>query len=68
MNTNDIKIVVGRRYILNNVIITLRTNEEIKKELDMLALEENRSLNNLIVTILIKYLDETKKNKEKVKL
>jgi len=68
MNTNDIKIVVGRRYILNNVIITLRTNEEIKKELDMLALEENRSLNNLIVTILIKYLDETKKNKEKIKL
>lgn len=53
---------------MNNVIITLRTNEEIKKELDMLALEENRSLNNLIVTILIKYLDETKKNKEKVKL
>ncbi len=47
---------------MNNVIITLRTNEEIKKELDRIALEENRSLNNLIVTILIRYLDEHKKN------
>lgn len=47
----------------NNVIITIRTNEEIKKELDRLALEENRSLNNFINTILIKYLEE--KNKEK---
>lgn len=43
---------------MNNVIITLRTNEEIKKELDKIALEENRSLNNLVVTILVKYLDE----------
>ncbi len=44
----------------NNVIITIRTNEEIKKELDRLALEENRSLNNFINTILIKYLEEKK--------
>lgn len=44
----------------NNVIITIRTNEEIKKELDKLALEENRSLNNFINTILIKYLEEKK--------
>lgn len=50
---------------MNNVIITLRTNEEIKKELDMIALEENRSLNNLIITILLKYLEE--RNKDKVK-
>ncbi len=51
---------------MNNVIITLRTNEEVKKELDMIALEENRSLNNLIITILLKYLEERKKNnKEK---
>ena len=47
---------------MNNVIITLRTNEEIKKELDKIALEENRSLNNLIITILMKYLEEHKKN------
>lgn len=51
---------------MNNVIITLRTNEEMKKELDKIALEENRSLNNLINTILIKYLEE-KSIKEKVK-
>ena len=44
----------------NNVIITLRTNEEIKKELDRLALEENRSLNNFIITIIMKYLEERK--------
>ncbi len=42
---------------MNNVIITLRTNEEIKKKLDMIALKENRSLNNLIITILMKYLE-----------
>ncbi len=42
---------------MNNVIITLRTSEEIKQKLDMIALKENRSLNNLIVTILMRYLD-----------
>ena len=46
----------------NNVIITLRTNEEIKIKLDKIALEENRSLNNLINTILIKYLEEKEQN------
>ena len=46
---------------MNNVIITLRTSEEIKKQLDMLALKDNRSLNNYIVNILIKHLDEQKK-------
>ena len=46
---------------MNNVIITVRTSEEIKKELDMIALNENRSLNNLIVTILMKYLDNYEK-------
>lgn len=50
---------------MNSVIITLRTNEEIKKGLDKIALEENRSLNNLIVTILIKYLDKKAEEKEK---
>ena len=46
----------------NNVIIKIRTNEEIKKELDRLALEENRSLNNYINTILIKHLEQEKKD------
>ncbi len=50
---------------MNNVIITLRTNEELKKQLDMLALQENRSLNNFINTILIKYVEEEKSKKEK---
>ncbi len=45
---------------MNNVVITLRTNEEIKRELDKLALEENRSLNNYIITILIKHIENTK--------
>ncbi len=49
---------------MNNVIITLRTSEEMKKELDRIALEENRSLNNLIVTILMRYLDNLKDNKD----
>lgn len=47
---------------MNNVIITIRTSEEIKKELDRLALEDNRSLNNYVVNILIKHIDEKKKN------
>lgn len=47
---------------MNNVIITLRTSEEIKKKLDMLALKENRSLNNYIITILIKHIEEKEKD------
>lgn len=46
---------------MNSTIITLRTSEEIKQKLDMLALKENRSLNNFIQTILIKYLEEQEK-------
>lgn len=45
---------------MNTVTTTLRLNEEVKKQLDMIALEENRSLNNLIVTILLRYLEERK--------
>lgn len=46
---------------MNNTIITLRTSEEIKQKLDMLALKENRSLNNYIVTILIKHIEQIEK-------
>lgn len=46
---------------MNNVIITVRINEEIKKELDRLALEENRSLNNYIVNLLTKHVENKKK-------
>ncbi len=47
---------------MNKDVIYVRIDEEIKKELDMIALEENRSLNNLIVTILMRYLEDRKKN------
>lgn len=49
---------------MNNVIITIRTNEELKQKLDMLALEEQRSLNNLIVLILTKYIKEQEEKKK----
>ena len=48
---------------MNKDVIYVRIDEDIKKELDMIALEENRSLNNLIVTILLKYLESKKKEK-----
>lgn len=50
---------------MNNTIITLRTSEEIKKELDRLALEDNRSLNNYIINILIKHIEENQKKEDK---
>ena len=50
---------------MSSVIITLRVSEELKKELDKMALEENRSLNNFVATILIKYVDEKKKEENK---
>lgn len=46
---------------MNNSIITLRTSEEIKQKLDKMALEDNRSLNNFILNILIKYIEEHEK-------
>lgn len=45
---------------MESTIITFRTTEEIKKVLDNLALDENRTLSNLIETIIIKYLEEKK--------
>lgn len=52
---------------MNTTIITLRVPEELKKELDMLALKENRSLNNYLNTILIKFVEENKKIYEQKK-
>lgn len=46
---------------MNKEIIYVRIDEELKKELDMIALEEQRSLNNLVVYILSKFLKEYKK-------
>lgn len=42
---------------MDNVTITFRTKEDIKKRLDNLALGQNRTLSNLIETIVIMYLD-----------
>lgn len=42
---------------MDNVTITFRTKEDIKKRLDELALGQNRTLSNLIETIVIMYLD-----------
>lgn len=47
---------------MDRATITFSTTENIKKELDNLAQEENRTLSNLIETIVIKYLDTQKKN------
>lgn len=50
---------------MNTSIITLRVNEELKIKLDNIAIEENRSLNNLINTILIEYMKQKEKEKNK---
>lgn len=46
---------------MNKDVIYIRIDEDIKKELDFIALEEQRSLNNLVVKILCDYLKEYKK-------
>lgn len=51
---------------MESVTITFRTTEDIKKELDNIALEENRTLSNMVETILLEWLKEReKKQKEK---
>ena len=45
---------------MNKDVIYVRIDEDLKKKLDMIALEENRSLNNLIVTISIRNYDKFK--------
>ena len=46
---------------MNKDVIYVRIDEDMKKKLDMIALEEQRSLNNLVVWILSKYLQENEK-------
>ena len=48
---------------MNKEIIYVRIDEDLKKELDMIALEEQRSLNNLVVWILNKFLIQRKEKK-----
>lgn len=45
--------------------ITFRTTEETKKKLDNIALDENRTMSNLIETIVLKWLQEYEKKQEK---
>lgn len=47
---------------MNKDIIYVRIDEDLKQKLDMIALEEQRSLNNLVVWILSNYIEsrETK--------
>lgn len=47
---------------MNKEIIYVRIDEDLKKQLDMIALEEQRSLNNLVVYILTKWLEQHKKD------
>lgn len=47
---------------MENVTITFRTKEDIKKELDNIAIEQNRTLSNLIETIVLRYLEEYNNN------
>lgn len=42
-------------------VIYIRIDKEIKQKLDMLALKENRSLNNYLVTLLTKVVEENDK-------
>ena len=50
---------------LNKEIIYVRIDENLKKKLDMIALNEQRSLNNLVVYILTKYLEQQKETETK---
>ena len=47
---------------MNQVPITLRIDEDIHKKIRLQAFNENRSINNLINTILRKYLEEKEKD------
>ena len=46
---------------MNKEIIFVRIDEDLKKKLDMIALEEQRSLNNLVVRILTKFIMDYEK-------
>ncbi len=46
---------------MNKEIIFVRIDEDLKKRLDNIALEEQRSLNNLVVRILTKFINNYEK-------
>lgn len=47
---------------MNKEVIYIRIDKDLKQKLDMIALEEQRSLNNLVVRILTKFIEEIKKD------
>ena len=47
---------------METTTITFSTTEDTKKTLDMIALEENRTLSNLIETIILRYLEKYENN------
>lgn len=51
---------------MNKDVIFVRIDEDLKKKLDMIALNEQRSLNNLVVKVLTQFVEETE-NKSKPK-
>lgn len=46
-------------------VIYIRIDKEIKQKLDMLALKENRSLNNYLVTLLTRIVEESENKNER---
>ena len=48
---------------METTTITFRTTEDIKKVLDNLALEQNRTLSNMVETIIIDYLEKLENTK-----
>lgn len=49
---------------METTTITFRTTEDIKLILDNMALEQNRTLSNMIETIIKQYLESLKKEDE----
>ena len=45
----------------DNVRTVLTISKELKSKLEVIAKQENRSLNNLIITILKNFIDEREK-------
>lgn len=45
---------------MEQTTITFRTTEDVKKELDNIAQDENRTLSNMVETIILKFLEQKK--------
>ena len=45
----------------NNTRTQLTISKDLKKELETIAKEQNRSFNNLVITILKNFVDDTQK-------